>query len=397
MDRHGAPAAGGATPHRLRNHNERLVLSLIHRHGEIPGSEIARLSGLSPQTVSVILRKLEQDGLTVRGAPRRGRVGKPSTPVALAETGLLSVGLKLGRRTADLLLVDVHGSVLAARRCAYDYPRPATVFAFLEEGLAAFRAGLSPDLAGRIAGIGVAVPFQLWNWHAALGAPEGAMEVWRDIDIAGEIARFTDLPVFIQNDATAACRAEHVHGGGKRHRDYAYFFLGAFIGGGVVLGGAVHEGAHGNAGAFGSIAVATPDGPRQLIDRASIYLLEARLAAAGRDPQVLWRLPQDWTGFADALEPWIDQTAAEIAQASLTVAAIVDVPAVLVDGAFPAPVRERLVAAIAARLGDLDTRGLVVPAIEAGRVGAEARALGAASAPIFRQYFLEGAAGLGGA
>ena len=243
MAQYGAPPAGGATPHRLRNHNERLVLSLIHRHGAMPGSEIARLSGLSPQTVSVILRKLEQDGLTIKGAPQRGRVGKPSTPVALAEKGLLSVGLKLGRRTADLLLVDVHGTILQAQRCTYDYPRPGAVFAFLEEGLAAFRAGLTADLADRIAGIGVAVPFQLWNWHDALGAPADAMAIWAETDIAAEIARFTDLPVFIQNDATAACRAENVYGGGKQHRDYAYFFLGAFIGGGVVLGGAVHEGA----------------------------------------------------------------------------------------------------------------------------------------------------------
>ena len=99
---------GGATPNRMRNHNERLLLSIIQRSGALPGSDIARLSGLSPQTVSVILRKLEQDGLVVRNEPqRRGGVGKPSVPMGLAAEGLLSVGLKIGRRTADLLITDL--------------------------------------------------------------------------------------------------------------------------------------------------------------------------------------------------------------------------------------------------------------------------------------------------
>ena len=48
--------SAGASQHQLRNYNERLILTLIQRHRALPGSEIARSAGLSPQTVSVILR-----------------------------------------------------------------------------------------------------------------------------------------------------------------------------------------------------------------------------------------------------------------------------------------------------------------------------------------------------
>ena len=40
----------------MRAYNERLVLSLVRRHGSLPKAEIARLTGLSPQTVSVIVQ-----------------------------------------------------------------------------------------------------------------------------------------------------------------------------------------------------------------------------------------------------------------------------------------------------------------------------------------------------
>ncbi|MCA8880661.1 MAG: ROK family transcriptional regulator [Rhodobacteraceae bacterium] len=385
---------GGATPSRIRNHNERLLLSIIARQGAVPGSDIARASGLSPQTVSVILRKLEQDGLLLRNEPqRRGGVGKPSVPMALDADGLLSIGLKIGRRTADLLLIDFLGNVRQELHISYRYPMPDQVFAFLERGLAVFRSGRSAALLDRTAGIGVAMPFQLWSWFAALGAPEDDMQKWREIDFAERVSRFSDLPVFIQNDATAACRAEHVYGRGKEFSEYAYFFIGSFIGGGVVMNGSVVDGRHGNAGAFGSIPVATDDGVRQLIDAASLHLLEARLEAAGINPGEIWDHPHNWDRFGAQLSPWLDDVSLHLAEAALTVCSVIDFDTILIDGAFPTDVRTRLVALTAERLSDLDMRGLVRPEIVAGEVGSNARALGAAIAPIDRQYFLDGNAG----
>ncbi|WP_236646175.1 winged helix-turn-helix domain-containing protein, partial [Sulfitobacter sp. HI0021] len=52
----------------MRAYNERLVLSLIRRSGPTSKAEIARLTGLSAQTVSVIMRALEADGLLKKGA-----------------------------------------------------------------------------------------------------------------------------------------------------------------------------------------------------------------------------------------------------------------------------------------------------------------------------------------
>lgn len=387
--------SGGATPHRMRNHNERLILSMIHRHGAMPGSDIARLTGLSSQTVSVILRKLELDGLVAKGTPVRGRVGKPSVPMALAREGLLSVGLKIGRRTADLLLIDFHGGVLAERRMSYRFPTPDAVFAFLRAGIAAFGAGLPAGIADRIAGIGIAAPFEMWNWHHSVGAPANRMMAWRGLDFARTIAAFSDLPVFVQNDATAACRAEHVFGQGKRFASYGYFFLGAFIGGGVVLNGTVVEGQHGNAGAFGSMPMPSPDGPRQLIDTASIHLLEKRLEADGLDPQDLWDDPLDWSCFEAHVAPWVSQTAGQIAHAAISVCAVLDMEAIVIDGAFPETVRAALTRATGEALGRMDLRGLIPPEVVEGRVGRNARALGAASAPVFSQYFLDSTSGLG--
>jgi predicted NBD/HSP70 family sugar kinase len=378
----------------VRNHNERLLLSLLQRHGQMPGSDLAKHSGLSAPTIGAILKRLENDGLLLRGDPVRGKVGKPSVPMMLSPDGVLSFGLKLGRRSADLLLMDFTGQVRQHRHLSYANPVPGDVFAFLRDSIADITAALSPQEATRICGLGVAAPFELWNMHDLTGRDADSYTLWKEIRIPDEIARFSALPVLLVNDSTAACQAEQVFGRGKEFRDYAYFFVGAYVGGGVVLNHSVYEGGQGNAGALGSLRSIGPHGEsKQLVDMASIHLLEARLREVDLDPSLIWSKPQDWTAIARYVDPWLGQTAQELARASLSTCSVIDFEAILIDGAFPPEIRDQLVERVRRYIVTQDTRGLIPPAIHAGHVGGNARAIGAASAPIFSQYLLNTNAG----
>lgn len=389
--------SSGVNQSGVRAYNERLLLSTLLRHGALPGSEIARRTKLSPQTASVILRKLESDGLLIRGETVKGRVGKPSVPMAINPDGLFSYGLKIGRRSADLLLMDFTGGIRAQLQLRYPYPMPGPVFDFVRDGMRGIEAALPADSVKRICGIGVAAPFELWSWHKQANAPEEDFRIWKNTSFTAEIARFSALPVFPVNDATAACRAEHIFGRGKEYRDYVYFFVGAFIGGGVVLNHSVYEGGRGNAGALGPLTIQAADGPRQLLDAASLHLLESRLAAAELEPERLWRMPLDWSGFDACSDPWLDEAASALAQASLAACAVIDFEAVLIDGALPAGIREELVRRTRRGIAALDARGLIPPVIEPGRTGANARPIGAASGPLFAQFLLDTHAGPGDA
>lgn len=386
---------GGVNQSGVRDHNERLILSVIRSRGGLPGAEIAKVTGLSPQTVSIILRKLEKTGFLMRGDPVRGKVGKPSIPMMLNPEGVFAFGLKVGRRSADLMLLDFTGNVRNKISTSYAYPLPETVFGFLQNGLVEITADLSDEVSERICGIGIATPFELWKWHDLSGRAAERFSSWKDIDFAEEVACFSELEVFVLNDATAACYAEHLYGQSNGFRDYAYFFIGSFIGGGVVMNGTVFEGNQGNAGALGSMRTTGPLGEsQQLIDVASLHLLEARLIEAGVDPDQLWQQPQDWNGLERYVEPWIGETAQELAKASLSICSVIDFEAVVIDGAFPDAIREELVERVRRYIVNQDKRGLISPEVEAGSIGEDARGIGAASNPIFRQFFLNTNAGL---
>lgn len=387
--------SGGVNQRRVRDHNERLLLSMLQRQGGMPGRDLALRAGLSAPTVSTILRELETDRILTRGEPTRGKVGKPSIPMHLNPDGVLSFGLKVGRRSADLLLLDFTGNVREQVHVTYEYPLPDTVFDFLQRGLADILSGMEPAAQSRLCGIGIAIPFELWKWNDLMGAPSDLFQSWKEVDFVRQVGKFSELPVFVVNDATAACRAEHMYGQGPGYRDFAYFYIGSFIGGGIVMNNTVVEGNQGNAGALGSMRTTGPLGEsRQLIDVASLYLLEARLGQGGLDPATLWLQPQDWTGLARYVDPWIGETAQELAKAALSICSVVDFEAIVIDGAFPAAVRDALVERVRRYLLTQDTRGLIVPQVEAGSIGGNARGIGAASTPVFSQFFLNMNAGL---
>ena len=64
-------------------------------------------------------------------------------------------------------------------------------------------AQCSAEQRQRICGIGIGTPFELWRWNELVGAPAEEFISWKDVDFVRELARFTDLPVSVVNDATA--------------------------------------------------------------------------------------------------------------------------------------------------------------------------------------------------
>ncbi|MBW6421708.1 ROK family transcriptional regulator [Rhizobium sp. XQZ8] len=381
---------GGSNQVRVRAYNERLVLSLVRLHGSMSKADITRRSGLSAQTVSVIMRSLEKDGLLLRGEPVRGRVGQPSVPMRLNPDAVYSFGIKIGRRSADLVLMDFVGRIRLQYHETYAYPVPEKIIEIIASGIARLEAGLSATERDRIAGIGIAAPFELWNWADEVGAPQDEMDAWRGVDLQAEISGRVRHAVYLQNDATSACGAELVFGVGPSYPDFVYFFIGSFVGGGIVLNSAIFSGRTGTAGAVGPLPVRGKGGEtRQLLDIASIFVLENMLKERGIDPQPLWYSADDWIDFGEPLALWISETANALAQAIVAAASIIDFGAAIIDGGFPAWVRKRLVTATIEAVRRLDLQGVIIPDIIEGRVGSHARAIGGASLPIFAKYLTD--------
>ncbi|WP_323767392.1 ROK family transcriptional regulator [Antarctobacter sp.] len=380
----------GSNQSGVRAHNERLVLSLVRQYGPLPKAEIARLTGLSAQTVSVIMRALEKEGLLKKGEPVRGKVGQPSVPMSLARSGAFFLGLKVGRRSLDLLLTDFNGHVEGRVHLSHRYPTPDSVVKFANGAIAQLLDQLSPEHRARVAGLGIATPFRIWDWAKPLGLPASELEAWRDRKIADELAEAWDFPVYLRNDGSAACGAELVFGDQNKPRDFLYFFIGFFVGGGLVIDNTLFTGRTGNAAALASIPIGIKGTKvNQLVDVASIYTLERLVIDAGGDSGMIWDNPAQWDLPEGVLDAWISRAAEGFAYAILSATCLIDFECVVIDGWLPDPVRAALVSRTAQRLNEIRVAGIEVPELREGSIGRDARALGAASLPLSDKFLVD--------
>lgn len=382
--------ARGSNQRGLRAYNERLVLTLIRQNGALAKAAIARMTGLSAQTVSVIMRALESDGLLRKEDPVRGKVGQPSVPMSLAPTGAYFLGLKVGRRSLDLVLTDFLGQIVGRVGQAHDYPTPDSVLAFADDAIDRLADLLPAADRGRIAGLGIAIPFRMWEWAEVLGADPDEMQAWASETIAADLARERDFPVYQSNDTSAACGAELVFGDQPGPRDFLYLFVGFFVGGGLVLDSVLYTGPSGNAAAVGSIPIGYgPDGPVQLVDVASLATLDTLLQNAGHSGDIVRHSPQGWDLPRDVRDAWLTQAADGMAQAIVSSACLIDFDTVLIDGSLPDDIRTDLVQRTAARLSAFGVPGIRLPEIRTGTIGSDARSLGAASLPLSHRFLAD--------
>ena len=396
MNRNGAtdsyqnPGIRGSNQSGIRAHNERLLLSILRQDGPMAKADIARATGLSAQTVSNIMRGLETDGLIAKGEPQRGRVGQPSVPIRLADDGAFFWGMKIGRRSAELVLANFLGQVLASAHQTYRYPTPEDTIRFARESVTRISSGLSSVQRDRIAGFGIAMPYQIWRWAREIDVAPETMSAWKTFDVAAALQDVCDCPVFLENDASSACGAQLVFGDGSLPPDFLYFYVGYFIGGGVVLDNRLYTGPTGNAGAIGPLPVIGPDGRlTQLLEVASLSRLERDVLAADGDIDRLWNSPHDWNVPSDILTGWTETTAAALAQAIIAALSVIDFEAIVIDGWMPASVRSDLVQAIRSQMSRVNMTGLNAPDVVEGTIGPDARALGAASLPLSHRFLLD--------
>lgn len=390
----GANIDRGSNQIGVRAYNERLVLALVRRHGAMARVDIARKTGLSAQTISVIIRELEKDGLITQGERVRGRVGQPSMPMRLAADGVFSFGLKIGRRSAEIILMDFLGQIRQRRHITYAWPVPDKIRTFAFDSIDEFTAALDADKRDRIAGLGIALPFELWNWVEEVGAPAADMNAWLDADLINDFGSSLPFPVFLQNDGTAACGAELTFGRGPEFTDFVYFSIGSFIGGGVVLNNTLYPGRTGNAGALGSMPMRMREADdkreaSQLIDTASLFVLERMLREQNISSEDLWLSPEQWPDFGPLLDEWIALAARGLAHAAVAATTVIDFPAAIIDGWLPTDIRQKIVEATKIELRRIDLQGISAPEILEGKVGVHGKAMGAASLPLSHRYLFD--------
>jgi predicted NBD/HSP70 family sugar kinase len=372
-----------------------LLLQTLRRSGEASKAELARRTRLTGTAIGSIIQSLAQSDLIVFTGRTEGQRGQPATLIDLNPKGAFGIGVRLDRDSIETALVDFGGEILARRVHDRILPSPQETLALVQADIEAVLASLSPAEQERLAGIGVAQPFNLGAWLKELDLDNPDFHAWDEIDFPFELGEATGLPVFSENDGNAAAIAELFYGRGCEFDDFIYLFLGPVIGCGIALDGDCLRGVTGNAGDIAVMPVPPsrlasapqPAGKWDLLlSRASLNALARHLRHAGETVNT----HADLAGFIKthhpAVEEWVEDCVDALTPALRSALCMLDVPLVVVDADVDAGLLDLLMRRLAHSLEETAPEARDTPELIRGSFGSDAGAIGAASLPMFFSF-----------
>lgn len=379
----------------LRRYNERVLITALRKMGQASKLELARLSNLTPQAVTRIIDDLEVAGLVRPEGRRLGGLGQPSMLYTINPQGAYSIGVNVGRRDIQLLLVDFGGVVIKKIAHEFEYPEPDFLLEKIQTGIVQLTEHLPAAEVSRLVGVGVAMPWFMGAWSKELNMSEALAKRWNEINFDKEVARRTKLPVFFENDCSAAAIAELQFGQGIDIANFLYIFIGTFIGGGVVLEGNLESGVHGNSGALASMPVSpsrlnsTPaiEGPFEtLVNRASLFVLRRHLNANGIPINSISQIHDVLPKARLYIDEWMLDCVDALTFAIFSATGVLDFEAIVIDANLPRDIIGELVSKVSDRVKAITPNGVFVPDVLLGRIGPDARAIGGAILPFYANF-----------
>jgi hypothetical protein len=109
------PVAIGKNPERSRDHNRRVVLDIVRRHGSLGRAHIAKLTQLTPQAVANIVDELMGEGLLMETGRLRSGRGQPPIQFAVNPDGGVTIGVEIAADHMVTVALDFAGRLRGQR------------------------------------------------------------------------------------------------------------------------------------------------------------------------------------------------------------------------------------------------------------------------------------------
>ncbi|MGW7217575.1 ROK family protein [Streptomyces collinus] len=249
-----------------------VVLRSVLEHGPVARSTIARLTGLSPASVTDYCARFAELGLIRESAvPRRSKgVGRPHLPVDLDDSRFVVGGVHVAVPYTTVALLDLRGRVLARSEVKHGRAQPAQVLARAADTLAALLAGAP---GSRALGVGFAAGG--WVDRDSGTVVEHPLLGWREVPVREVLGARTGLPVHVDGHARALVNAERLFGRARGSRSVLHLFAGHVVDAAFATHDEVHHGPRSQAGSIAHLPV---PGGTEPCDCGRLGCLQAELS-----------------------------------------------------------------------------------------------------------------------
>lgn len=297
----------------------RAVLVDLLVHGPQSRADLARRSGLSPASLTRMVRTFVETGtVTESDATMTQRMGRPSQPMDVNVDLAHLVGIKLSAGQFDVVSTDLRAKPLTQGVVPISDTRPEVVVTAVADRV--IEAAAADPLIAAV-GVSLAGPVSPRSRDVHTSPFLG----WSEVPLVAMLQEATGLPVVVENDVRALTAAEHWFGAAAGCTDFVLVTIGAGVGCGVVVNDRLVDGINGGSGQVGHLPI-SDSGP--LCERGHRGCARSFLTSSSITRQVSTTLgrPVDYTQvleLAEAGEPVSGRVVAEASRALGTLIGII--------------------------------------------------------------------------
>jgi predicted NBD/HSP70 family sugar kinase len=335
-----------AVPALLRALNERTVLDAVRASGPISRAEIARQTGISRPTVSLVLRALLEDGLVREtehepDGPHYGARYYEADPEAA-----VVLGVDFGARAVRTAVCDLNGEVRAREEIRSRGSVAERIDVLASSCRSLLRTSkLPPDLLETAV---VALPAVVSPADGKVSSAD--LPGLGSTDLREQLEDALRVPVRLENDVNLAAIAEQRNGVAQGVADFAFLLVGAGLGAAVVLDWKLYRGHNGAAGELDAVRSGRPDDVDPCAAAISRFAAEEAAGkktslASPSEMREIFAAARNGDAVATGV---VEETARRIGLHVLPLAATLDLPLVVLGGSVGAnpdllePIREHL-------------------------------------------------------
>lgn len=248
--------------HKIRKHdqelmkkiNKGLILNLIREKKPISRSDLAKLTNMSPTSVSRIVAELSDAGLIIETAPGTNKIGRKALLLDTAPNSIYILCAQLDQDVSRVGIVDFDGNIIRENDVVCDVH--AMTWTELSDKICHELENVIDD-AGidgtKIIGLGIGIPGLIdTNNGVVLSSPQLQ---WKNVPLVKYIESRLPYSVTIDNIIKLKALAETYYGSAKNKNNVVFVHFGTGVGSTLISDGKVYRGVTNTAGEIGHTTI----------------------------------------------------------------------------------------------------------------------------------------------
>lgn len=240
--------------------NTLAVLNALRQNHCISRASIARITGLTPATVSRIVNRLGENGIIRIVGNGKSTGGRRPLLIEFVPDAFFLAGVDIGVAKALVLVIDLHGNIVSRQRIVLDpeEEKESELLKIIEATHKTFDA--LGNLSKKIYGIGISFP-GIVDTEKGIAIQAPNLPKWKNTPLVEIFENEFGIFCSLENDAKAMALGEARFGAGRGAKNIFAIYLGRGIGGGIIIDNELYRGSLSISGEIGHITV-NPSGPK---------------------------------------------------------------------------------------------------------------------------------------